>query len=98
MKIGIPKALLFYYYYPLWKVFFEELGFEVIISQNTTKELIDKGIKVSVPEICVPIKIFNGHVLELLDSNVDYIFIPRMMNIRKGEFFCPRITCLCVIL
>lgn len=90
MKIGIPKALLYYYYYPLWKVLFEELGFEVVTTKNTTKELIDRGIKVSVSDICVPIKIFNGHVLELLDQDIDYIFVPRMMNIRKGEFFCPK--------
>lgn len=90
MTIGVPKALLFYYYYPFWKVFFEELGFDVVPSKKTTKELVDRGIKVSVPEICVPIKIFNGHVLELLEQDVDYLFIPRMMNIRKGEFFCPK--------
>lgn len=90
LKIGIPKALLFFYYYPFWKVFFEELGFDVVSSQKTTKELVDKGIRVSVPEICVPIKIFNGHVLELLEQDVDYLFIPRMMHIRKGEFFCPK--------
>ncbi len=69
---------------------FEELGAEVIVSSNTTKELIDKGIKVSVPEICVPIKIFNGHILELLDEEVDFLFIPRMMSLRKGEYFCPK--------
>ena len=92
MKIGIPKALLYYYYYPFWKVFFEELGFDVVTSHKTTKELVDKGIKVSVPEICVPIKIFNGHVLELLEKDVDYLFIPRMMHIKKGEFFCPKFT------
>ncbi|MCQ1528800.1 acyl-CoA dehydratase activase-related protein [Lutispora saccharofermentans] len=90
MKIGIPRALLYYYYHPLWKTFFEKLGFEVVTSGKTTKELIDRGIKASVPEICVPIKIFNGHVLELLDAGVDYLFVPRMMNIRKGEFFCPK--------
>jgi len=90
LKIGIPRALLYYYYYPLWKTFFEQLGCEVITSGKTTKELINKGIKASVPEICVPIKILNGHALELLESGVDYIFIPRMMSIRKGEFFCPK--------
>ncbi|NLM42799.1 MAG: hypothetical protein GX201_02065 [Clostridiales bacterium] len=90
MKIGIPRALLYYYYYPLWKTFFETLGCEVIISGKTTIDLLDKGIKASVSDICVPIKILNGHVLELLESDVDYIFLPRMMSIRKGEFFCPK--------
>lgn len=90
MKIGIPRALLYYYYYPLWKTFFEELGFEVVVSKQTSKELIDRGIKYSVPEICVPIKIFNGHILDLIDRHVDYIYVPRMMQIRDRECFCPK--------
>jgi predicted nucleotide-binding protein (sugar kinase/HSP70/actin superfamily) len=35
MKIGIPRALLFYHFYPLWKTFFENLGFQVILSPET---------------------------------------------------------------
>ncbi len=26
IKVGIPRALLYYQYYPMWKTFFEELG------------------------------------------------------------------------
>lgn len=90
MKIGIPQGLLYYYYYPLWKIFFEELGHQVVLSDCTTKEVVDVGIKSSVPEICVPIKIYNGHVINLLDKDVDYIYIPRMVSIKKGEHFCPK--------
>ena len=91
MKIGIPRALLYYYYYPLWKKFFNELGHDVIVSQNTNKSIVNKGAKVSVPEICVPIKIFNGHVLELIDKT-DYIFAPRMVSIESKDkkTFCPK--------
>jgi len=32
LKIGIPQALLYYEYFPLWKNFLEGLGAEVIIS------------------------------------------------------------------
>jgi len=73
MKIGIPKALLYYYYFPLWKVFFEKLGHQVIVSDATSKEIVDRGVKVSVPELCVPIKIHNGHMLDLVDKGADYI-------------------------
>ncbi|MBZ4686474.1 MAG: hypothetical protein PWQ96_1065 [Clostridia bacterium] len=90
MKIGIPRALLYYYYSPFWKTFFEELGIEMVISPKTSKAILDKGIKESVPEICVPIKIFNGHVVTLLEKDVDYVLIPRMVSIKKGEFFCPK--------
>jgi predicted nucleotide-binding protein (sugar kinase/HSP70/actin superfamily) len=34
MKIGIPRALLYYQYYPAWKTFFEELGAEVVVSDT----------------------------------------------------------------
>ncbi len=92
MKIGIPRALLYFYYGPFWEKFFEELNIEVIVSDVTSKELIDKGIKQSVPEICVPIKIYVGHVLNLLERDVDYIFVPRMVSISEGEHFCPKFT------
>ncbi|WP_427338245.1 acyl-CoA dehydratase activase-related protein [Caloranaerobacter sp. DY30410] len=90
MKIGIPKALLYYYYGPFWETFFEELGMEVVVSEDTNKKLINEGIKASVPEICVPIKIFIGHCIDLTKKDVDYIFVPRMVSIYKGEVFCPK--------
>lgn len=90
MKIGIPRALLYHYYGPFWEWFFEELGCEVIVSKETSKNIIDEGIKSSVPEICVPIKIFIGHSLSLLKEEVDYIFVPRMISIYRDEKFCPK--------
>lgn len=90
MKIGIPRALVYYYFFPLWKTLFEELGFEVVMSDKTSKSLIDKGIKVSVPEICVPIKIMSGHLINLLEKKVDYVFLPRFESLNKGEHLCPK--------
>lgn len=90
MKIGIPKALLYQYYYPLWRSLFERLGCEVVISDKSTKSLVQKGIAVTVPEICLPIKIYNGHVINLIEKEVDYIFCPRFVHIEKGYWFCPK--------
>ncbi|TET62688.1 MAG: hypothetical protein E3J47_03280, partial [Candidatus Stahlbacteria bacterium] len=33
--IGIPQALGYYYFYPLWKTFFTQLGFTVKTSGMT---------------------------------------------------------------
>lgn len=90
MKIGLPRALLYYYYYPLWKRLFELLDVEVVLSSISNKHLVEKGIKVTVPEICVPIKIFNGHVIDLLEQDVDMIFIPRFVSVEKDYWFCPK--------
>ncbi|WP_315122286.1 acyl-CoA dehydratase activase-related protein [uncultured Clostridium sp.] len=88
-KVGIPRALLYYEYYPLWVCFFKELGVEVIISNPTNKEILDEGTRNAVDEACIPVKLFHGHVLSL-KNKVDYIFIPRLKSIENGEFICPK--------
>lgn len=90
MRVGIPRALLYYYYIPFWRTFFESLGIEVVASDATNKGILNQGVSESVSEICVPIKIFVGHVKSLLKKNVDYIFVPRMVSTYPGEYFCPK--------
>lgn len=89
LRVGIPRALLFYEFYPFWETFFEELGAKVIVSDNTTKSILDEGIKECIDEACLPVKVFYGHVLNLKDK-VDYIFIPRLTSITEGEYICPK--------
>jgi len=78
-------------HFPLWKIFFTELGFEFVTSQPTNKLILNNGIKEAVTDACIPIKLFHGHVMAL-KSKVDYIFIPRMVNIDKEKHitFCPK--------
>ena len=89
IKIGIPRSLLFYKYYPLWKTFLEELGAEVTISGHTTKAILQNGLKLSVDEACLPVKVAFGHVAALRDR-VDYIFIPRLVSVSPREYICPK--------
>ena len=88
-RIGLPKALLNYYYYPFWKTLFTELGFETVLSDDTNSAIIEKGAGVTVSELCVPIKIYNGHVVNLVEKGVDYIFIARFVRMKK-EWYCPK--------
>ncbi len=62
-KIGIPKALLYYKYYPFWKLFLEEMGYEVVTSGQTTQKMLQDGTSCTVDEACLPVKLFCGHVL-----------------------------------
>lgn len=89
MRIGIPRALLYYYYYPLWRVFFEELGAEVVLSSPSTKGVLAGGLKSAVDEVCLPVKLAFGHVLDLA-GKVDMIFLPRMVSVKKREYICPK--------
>lgn len=89
MKVGIPKGLLYYKYYPFIKMFLSELGAEIIISTNTNKNILNEGIKYCVDEACLPIKIFHGHILDIKDK-CDLLIIPRFMRVRSREFICPK--------
>ncbi len=89
MKVGIPKGLLYYKYHPFIITFFSELGAEVITSEETNKSILDLGVKHCVDEACLPVKIFHGHAASLKDK-CDLILIPRIMQLRKNEFICPK--------
>lgn len=88
--LGIPRALYYYYYYPFWKHFFTELGFSVVLSGPTTKEILDKGVLAAVDSTCLPVKVYYGHVLSLIEENVDYLWIPQIVSVAKGEYICPK--------
>ncbi len=89
MKVGVPKGLLYYKYHPFIGRFLIELDVEVITSQDTNKDILNKGIKYCVDEACLPIKIFHGHIIDIKDK-CDLLIIPRIMRVRPGEFICPK--------
>ncbi|OOB76165.1 hypothetical protein AXF41_12940 [Clostridium haemolyticum] len=63
-----------------------ELGVEFIVSDDTSKIILDNGVKYSVDEACLPIKIFHGHVSSLV-GRCDLIIVPRIMSIRKKNLY-----------
>ncbi len=93
VKIGIPKALLFYKYGELWIHFFENLGFELIISPNTNLEILENGKKLTDDEACLSLKIYMGHVYYLIDK-CDYLLVPRIACLKPHEKLCTNFTAL----
>ena len=79
--IGIPRALMvFYQQFPFWRTFFEELGFNVVISRESDKALITKSIETITAETCLPVELMHGHVIDLMERDADYIFLPFIVN------------------
>lgn len=89
MKVGIPKALLYHKYYPLWETFLIELGATPVLSSSTNKKILNNGIKNSPSDICLPVKVYFGHVLNLI-GKVDVIFVPRVVSVCKTAYTCPK--------
>ena len=76
-KVGLPLQLGMYEQLPLWAGFFEKLGFEVILSDKSSRELYFKGQHtVASDTACYPAKLMHGHIESLLDDKVDFIFMP----------------------
>jgi len=89
-KVGIPRGLLYYNYFPLWQTFFESLGAEVVVSSETNRQILRQGTEVAENEFCLPVKVFYGHVLNLKDK-VDSLFIPRVVSVEKRAYTCPKL-------
>jgi len=78
--VGIPRIASYFELYPFFKAFFTELGFRVVRSDATNRGIIHNGVESVVSEPCFPIKVAHGHVLNLLEKEVDYLFLPTIVN------------------
>ena len=94
-KVGLPLALGFYEQLPLWAGFFEACGFEVVLSEESSRQLYFKGQHtVASDTVCYPAKLTHGHIESLLDAGVDFIFFPcESYNLDEGNsdnhYNCP---------
>lgn len=91
MQIGIPRALSYYDFYPFWYGFFSGLGIEIVLSDVTTKQTMSRGSSVVVPETCLPVKVYVGHILNLLDKGIDKIFVPSIQSIAPKIYNCSKL-------
>ncbi|RLD84469.1 MAG: CoA activase, partial [Bacteroidetes bacterium] len=93
--IGIARALMLYYQqFPFWRTFFEELNFDIVISDESDHQLVKKSLELMVAETCLPVELIHGHVENLLKKEVDHIFIPFIVNI-KAKKDNPTSNCNC---
>lgn len=92
IRVGIPRALYFYRYGPFWVYFLQQLKCEVVLSAPTTSNIVEHGTKLAISELCVPMKLYFGHVQALIDEypELDYIFIPRYVSTHKKQYYCPK--------
>ncbi len=98
-RVGIPRVLNMYENYPFWFTFFTELGYEVVLSPASSRNIYSLGIE-SIPSEseCYPAKLAHGHIAWLLKQGVEYIFYPCIPYERKefadagNHYNCPIVT------
>lgn len=89
MKLGYPRALTYYDYYPFWAGFLRELDIELVSTPPTNREIMEIGLKKAPAETCLPIKILIGHLNVL--SDVDAVFLPRLISMEENTYLCPKV-------
>ena len=92
--IGLPRGMYVYEHFPFWNTFFRELGYRILLSNETNGHLVKTGMETAIAEPCLPIQAYHGHVQNLLDQNVDLVFIPNMVNAETSfknvnSYYCP---------
>ncbi len=90
MRIGLPRALSYYEYAPLWRTFFEALGAEVIVSGLTTRATLQLATSRAAADLCLPAKVYVGHLLALVDR-VDLLFVPSLRRPVPAATHCAKI-------
>lgn len=99
MRIGIPRVLNMWEDFPFWNTLFTRCGFEVVLSDVSTQDLVIKGYSTVMSEnICFPAKIANGHIMNLIEKKVDRIFYPKIRYTKPefknalNKYNCPVVT------
>lgn len=95
-RIGLPRVLHFFEFFPFWRAFFENLNFKVVNSDPSDHNIVEDSLELFSAETCFPIKMVYGHIANLLTKRVDIIFLPSIIKVAEekekaidGGYICP---------
>jgi predicted CoA-substrate-specific enzyme activase len=94
LRIGIPRASLYFELFPLWAGMLKNLGCDIVLSEPSSKDLLGKGLRKLSSEACLPVKLGYSHAQDLAQKNVDYIFMPSVLDL-PAPFGSPELCSTC---
>jgi predicted CoA-substrate-specific enzyme activase len=99
LTIGIPRVLNMYEEFPFWNTLLVECGFKIELSDPSSSGLYRKGVGTVMSEnICFPAKLVHGHIVNLVEKQVDRICFPMVFSARNeftnvvNSYNCPIVT------
>jgi predicted nucleotide-binding protein (sugar kinase/HSP70/actin superfamily) len=84
-KIGIPSVFFFNEYLPFWTTFLSSLGFDLEVSPQPNRQIVDLGLESALSEACFPVKVAIGHIRYLKEQGVDAVFLPSFKNLNTAN-------------
>lgn len=83
--VGVPYVLMIHKFFPMANAFFTSLGFNVVLTDPTSEETIRLSQQLAQGETCYPVKLIYGHMQQLIDQKVDYIFLPSIHTMKHEK-------------
>jgi len=81
LKIGMPRSMFYYDRFPFWATYYQNLGFDVVVSPPTDGQIATIGDELAIAQPCFPVKVAHGHVDWLLKQpGLDYVLVPNVVN------------------
>lgn len=80
--VGVPYVLVIHKFFPMVNAFFKSLGFNVLLSAPSNEDTIRISQQYASGETCYPVKLIWGHMAQLAERKVDYIFLPRVHTMK----------------
>ncbi len=87
--VGIPRCFSVYTLWPLYSWFFHLLGVPAVLSQNVSRE----GTARTESDYCFPAEIAHGAVQDIVDRNLDYVFLPHFRDMESHQADAPANFC-----
>lgn len=84
-RVGLPRASLFHELLPFWATLFAQLRFQPVLSGRSSPNLLARAMAALPSESCLPVKVTFGHVLELVDQNIDLVVLPSVLELPPTE-------------
>ncbi len=91
-SVGIPRGSAFLSYLPFFAIFFSELGFNPVLSPQSSEEILLLGSRDLPSNVCMPVKMAVGHAIKVLETS-DFLFFPAIYRFHGGKeensYSCP---------
>lgn len=89
-RVGIPRAMGYYYLYPFFRTLLVELGAEPVLSPLTTQRTLERMDACPTDEPCLAVKLHFGHTDVLAErDDIDFLFLPVVARVEK-TYCCPK--------
>jgi len=93
-RVGVPRSLCYDELRPFFDSLLASHGLTPQVSPRSSGRTLEAGLRRCIDEVCLPLKVFFGHVEALLEQGVDTVLVPRLVSLAEGRNLCPKFAVL----